>query len=163
MNVLEFDNPIGQKMKHPGTYNANPLSAAAGTAALEIVSTGEPCDNANRTAEKVRAGINKVFEEKGVDWVAYGDFSVVRIHPEYDGPRPEDDSFIPFDNNYLKLDREFDRDLQHAFRCAMLLGGVDWMGWAGTTTAVHTDDDVEKTVAAFSNAIDLLRADGMVS
>src|SRR5205085_10022700 len=34
MNALEFDNPHGQKMRHPGTYNGNPLSAAAGIAAL---------------------------------------------------------------------------------------------------------------------------------
>ena len=30
-------------MKHPGTYNANPLSAAAGVATLKRIATGEPC------------------------------------------------------------------------------------------------------------------------
>ena len=163
MQALAFDNPLGKKMKHPGTYNGNPLSAAAGTAALEIVSTGEPCDRANETAKKIRAGLNALFERKGVAWVAYGDFSVVRIHPEYDGPRPTDDSFIPFDNDYQKLDREFDSTLSHAFRCALLLGDVDWMGWAGSTSAAHDDSDVEKTIQAFDAAIDLLRADGLVS
>src|SRR5262249_45044621 len=36
---LEF-RPGKPKMKHPGTFNANPLSAAAGIAALGVVSTG---------------------------------------------------------------------------------------------------------------------------
>ena len=31
----------GLKMPHPGTFNANPLSAAAGIAMLNIVKTGE--------------------------------------------------------------------------------------------------------------------------
>ena len=32
----------GLKMPHPGTFNANPLSAAAGIAMLNIIKTGEP-------------------------------------------------------------------------------------------------------------------------
>src|SRR5262249_5704284 len=43
---LEF-RPGKPKMRHPGTFNANPLSAAAGVAALGLVATGEPCRKAN--------------------------------------------------------------------------------------------------------------------
>ena len=162
MQVLAFDNPLGKKMKHPGTYNANPLSAAAGSAALELVATGEPCDKANAVAKKLRAGINGVFAEKGVDWICYGGFSAVKIHPDYDGPRSDSDDFVPFDGDFLKLDRSFDKPLGHAFRAAMLLNGIDWMGWGGSTMAVHDDADVDRTVTAFANTIDLLRADGLV-
>ena len=35
--------PGKPKMNHPGTFNANPLSAAAGITALKRVATGEPC------------------------------------------------------------------------------------------------------------------------
>ena len=162
IQALAFDNPLGKKMKHPGTYNANPLSAAAGCAALEIVSTGEPNDAANAIAEKVRGGLNELFEQKSVNWVAYGDFSAIKILPSYAGPRPDCDSFIPYGNDYQKLDRKNDPTLSHAFRCALLLGGVDWMGWGGSTSAAHSEDDVDRTITAFSNAIDLLRADGLV-
>jgi glutamate-1-semialdehyde 2,1-aminomutase len=162
MQVLAFDNPLGKKMKHPGTYNANPLSAAAGIAALDLVATGEPCRKANAIAARLRAALNGLFREKEVNWVAYGDFSAIKIHPDYDGPRPTADDFIPFDGDYLKLDRKFDSGLSHAIRCALLLGDVDWMGWAGSTSSEHTDTDVEKTVAAFDAAIDMLRADGLL-
>jgi glutamate-1-semialdehyde 2,1-aminomutase len=114
-------------------------------------------------AAQLRAGLNQVFEDKAVNWVAYGEFSAIKIHPDYDGVRPDSDSFIPFDNDFTKLDRKFDARLGHAFRCAMLLGGVDWMGWAGSTCAAHTDEDVKRTIAAFGNTIDLLRQDGLVS
>jgi glutamate-1-semialdehyde 2,1-aminomutase len=163
MQVLAFNNPLGMKMKHPGTFNANPLSAAAGTAALKLVATKGPCDTANEMAKRLRRELNRVFADKGATWVAYGDYSAIKIHPEYDGPRPDDDSFIPFDNDYLKLDRKYDPKLSHAFRCALLLGGVDWMGWGGSTSSVHTDIDVEATAGAFAGVIDLLRAEGFTS
>ncbi len=162
MQALAFGNPLGKKMKHPGTFNANPLSAAAGSAALEIVATGQPNQQANDSASRLRKALNGLFEQTGVDWVAYGDFSAIKILPNYDGPRPTDDRFIPLGNDYLKLDRKFDATLSHAFRCALLLGGIDWMGWAGTTMAAHTDADIEQTVSAFKNAITMLRADGLV-
>ncbi|MFQ5732100.1 MAG: aspartate aminotransferase family protein [Planctomycetaceae bacterium] len=162
MQVLAFDNPLGKKMKHPGTYNANPLSAAAGSAALEVVSTGEPCYAANGVAEKIRAGLNALFAEKGVGWVTYGDFSAIKIHADYDGPRPDGDDFVPFGGDFRKLDRSFDTPPFHALRCALLLNGVDWMGWAGSTSAAHTDADADRTITAFAAAIDLLREDGLI-
>ena len=162
MQVLAFNNPLGKKMKHPGTYNANPLSAAAGCAALALVATGEPCRAANQAAAALRRDLNRLFEQKSVDWIAYGDFSIVKILPEYDGPRPATDDFIPYGNDFQKLDRKFDQQLSHAFRCALLLGGVDWMGWGGMTSSAHTEADVGRTVEGFSQAIDLLRSDGLI-
>lgn len=162
MQVLAFNNPLGKKMKHPGTYNGNPLSAAAGCACLAIVATGEPCRQANEIARALRAGLNELFEHKGVDWIAYGDFSAIKILPGYSGPRPTGDDFIPYNNDFQKLDRKLDAKLSHAFRAALLLGGVDWMGWGGSTSSAHTEADVERTVAGFSTAIDLLRADGLI-
>jgi glutamate-1-semialdehyde 2,1-aminomutase len=162
MQILAFGNSLGKKMKHPGTYNANPLSAAAGIACLDEVATGKPCDEANRIAALLRSGLNEMFAEKGANWVAYGQFSAIKILPEYDGPAPTGDDFIPYGNDYRKLDREFPPALSHAFRCAVLLGGIDWMGWGGSTSAAHSENDVDRAVTAFAGAIDLLREDGLI-
>ena len=162
LQAIAFDNPLGKKMKHPGTFNANPLSAAAGAAALEVVSSGEPCEQANRISQKLRAALNELFEQKSVNWIAYGDFSGVKIFPDYDGPHSDDDASIPYDNDFHQLDRKFDTRLSHACRCALLINGVDWMGWHGMISAAHTEDDLDRTLTAFSVAIDLLRADGLL-
>src|SRR5437016_2727239 len=55
-DVLAFiePRPGKPKMKHPGTYNANPLTAAAGVAALKRVATGEPCKQANAAGQRLR-------------------------------------------------------------------------------------------------------------
>ena len=160
LQAIAFDNPLGKKMKHPGTFNGNPLSAVAGIAALDAIRDGEPCQRANETAKAIRAGLNELFERKDCPWIAYGDFSFVKIHPEWRGARPGDDSFIPFDNDYQQLDAKRGQTLTHAFRCALLLGGVDWMGWHGMINAAHNEDDVRTICAAFEQAIDLLRRDG---
>jgi glutamate-1-semialdehyde 2,1-aminomutase len=163
MEAIAFDNRHGKKMKHPGTYNGNPLSAAAGCAALDIVATGEPSRQANEIARRLRLRLNGLFDEKNVDWIAYGQFSTIRILPGYNGPRPTSDDFIPYGNDYLKLDIEPPRKFTHAFRTALLLGGVDWFGWGGLTSTAHSADDVATTVAAFDQAIDLLRGEGLIA
>jgi glutamate-1-semialdehyde 2,1-aminomutase len=152
---LEF-RPGKPKMKHPGTFNANPLSAAAGVATLRLVATGTPGQQANRLGKLLRQKLNALFAERGWDWVAYGEFSGFKLLPGCQGPRPTDDSFIPYGGDHEKLEAPKDRKLVHAFRCAMLLNGVDLPGLAGMTTAAHTEVDVEKTVQAVAGALAMM-------
>jgi glutamate-1-semialdehyde 2,1-aminomutase len=153
--------PGKPKMKHPGTFNANPLSAAAGSAALALVATGEPCRRANEIGRSLRARLNLLFAERGLDWVAYGEFSAVRLLPGYRGPRPAGDDFVPHGGDLRRLEGPKDGRLVHAFRCTMLLNGVDLPGLSGMTTAAHTEDDVERTVTAVGAAVELLREEGL--
>ncbi|MFN0053768.1 MAG: aspartate aminotransferase family protein [Planctomycetales bacterium] len=162
MSALEFDNRYGKKMKHPGTYNGNPLSAAAGVAALEVVSTGEPCAIANAMGLKLRTELNALFARKDVNWICYGEFSGVTIVPDYTGPRPDSDEFIPYGNSVEKLDRKMDQKLTHAYRAALLLNGVDFFGWRAMLSGAHTESDIDRTVEAVGEALDLLRAEGLV-
>lgn len=152
---LEF-RPGKPKMKHPGTFNANPLSAAAGVATLRRVADGEPCRRANETGRLLRRKLNDLFAERGDDWLAYGEFSAVKLLPGYQGPRPQGDDFLPYGGALEKLDGPKDARLIHAFRLGMLLHGVDFMGLGGMTTAAHTAADVDQTVAAVAGTLDLL-------
>ncbi len=162
MDAVAFNNSLGRKMRHPGTFNANPLSAVAGAAALEIVASGEPCDHATSIAQKLRLALNELFERKSVPWVAYGVESLTKIHPDYHGPRTPADWERPFGNDFRQLDRSFPPQLGYAFRRALLVGGVDWMGWGAMTSAAHTEREIDHTLSAFENAIDLLRADQLI-
>ena len=60
---------------HPGTFNANPVSAAAGTAALTAIAETDACERASRTAASLRAALNEVLAEEGVPWAVYGTYS----------------------------------------------------------------------------------------
>ena len=156
LDAIAFGNRHGKKMKHPGTYNGNPLSAAAGCAALDAIADGTACRRATDLAKELRRRLNELFVQRNAPVVAYGEFSMIHVLPNYSGPRPTGDDFIPHDGDYRMLDAEQPASLKHAFRCALLLGGVDWFGWSGMTSVAHTEADLDQTVAAFDQAILLL-------
>ena len=168
-DILAFiePRPGKPKMKHPGTYNANPLSAAAGVAALTRVATGEPCRLANAAAVRLRNRLNELFETRGWPMVAYGDFSVVRIVTRYHGPRPrtdagENDGLIPFGCDLNQLDGPKNPKQISAMRQAMLLNGVDLWGFAGMTSCEHTDAIIDDTVRAVASSVEVLQMEGQL-
>lgn len=161
MNLLEFENPHGQKMRHPGTYNGNPLSAAAGATALQLIAREPHCDIANLRGQQLRTGLNEVFTRLDVPWVAYGEFSMLTVLTDYSGPRPTSDDFIPLNNQWDLLDRPRDVALTHAFRCALLLNGVDFFGWRAMLSSAHTEADIAQTCCAMEQTIQQLRQSGL--
>lgn len=167
-DILAFiePRPGKPKMKHPGTYNANPLSAAAGVAALTRVATGEPTRKANAAAARLRNGLNALFADRSWPMVAYGDFSMVRVLFGYDGPRPSldagvNDGLVPLGGDLTALDGPKNTKQMHAIRQAMLLNGVDWWGYGGMTSCEHTDGVIDHTVAAFAAAVEDVQAEGL--
>jgi glutamate-1-semialdehyde 2,1-aminomutase len=150
------------KMKHPGTFNANPLSAAAGIATLRQVSTGEPCRQANEMAQLLRHRLNALFADQEINWVAYGDFSGFKLLLDYEGPHPTTDGFIPYGGDLKQLHKPANVALMHAFRRGMLLHGVDLPGLHGMTTAAHTEADILQAVAAVAGTLELLKSDGLL-
>ncbi|MDB5312526.1 MAG: hemL1 [Gemmataceae bacterium] len=168
-DILAFiePRPGKPKMKHPGTYNANPLSAAAGVAALKRVATGDPCRKANAAGVRLRNRLNELFAARDWPMVAYGDFSMVRIIPDYHGPRPagaagENDGLVPFGGDLNALDGPKNTKQLYAMRQAMLLNGVDLWGFAGMTSSEHTDAVVDDTVRAVETSVEMLQAEGLV-
>ncbi|WP_020473753.1 aspartate aminotransferase family protein [Zavarzinella formosa] len=167
LDVIDF-RPGKPKMRHPGTYNGNPLSAAAGIAALKHVATGEPGKRANETGRQLRNRLNRLFAKNNWPWAAYLDFSMFRLIPNYQGPRPGDaagdnDGLIPYEGDLNKLDGPpANPKLRHLFRQGMLLAGVDLPGLAGWIMATHTEDDVVKTVKAVETTIAALMEEGAV-
>ena len=153
LDALAFGNRHGKKMKHPGTFNGNPLSAAAGCAALDELADGIACQRSTESARQLRSRLNELFARKKAPWLAYGDFSMIHILPNYDGAAPVGDDFIPYDGDYRRLDTDQPAELKYAFRMALLTHGVDWFGLSGMTSAVHTDDDLDRTVEAFDRTI----------
>lgn len=158
LDALAFGNRHGRKMKHPGTFNGNPLSAAAGCAALDALADGNVCQQATASARRLRSGLNELFQRKSVPWIAYGQFSMIHVLPDYQGPPSTSDDFVPCEADYRKLDVEHPTAFKHAFRTALLSQGVDWFGWSGMTTAAHTDQDIRQTIDAFEQALNWLTA-----
>ena len=152
--------PRRQKMPHPGTFNANPLSASAGIEMLKAVQRGTPIEHANRMAELLRGGLNGVIDRHGLNWAVYGRFSEFRFHVGHSQQGLRASNFDPFAVDYLQLNGG-DRQLLSQLRCGLLLHGVDTPLVGGLTSAAHTEADVEQTIEAFEQTIEWMKRDGL--
>jgi glutamate-1-semialdehyde 2,1-aminomutase len=162
LSMIEFRNNAAwnseRRVQHPGTFNANPLSAAAGSTMLRIVATGEPHRHADRLNEELVRQLNEVLDLRGVPGSIYGLASYFHITLGKDALRPADG--IEWPDGAGPPPRMSTR-ITMALRRAMLNEGVDLMGGAGGfVSAVHAEEDIAHTVSAFSAAIDSLQAEG---
>ncbi len=146
-----------QKITHHGTFNAHPLAAAAGIAALEVVRTGKPQERATKLAAQLRAGLNRELRARHLrGCAAYGDASIVHIllGSPHSFPPGEPDGDIPL----VELKAGVPAHLRRPFRLAMLNYGVDLMkGTSAFVSAAHAEEDIAATVAAFGAALDMVK------
>ena len=142
------------RLVHHGTFNANPLSASAGLAALKLVASSDVTQKANRTGEMLRNALNQVIQEEGVNWVVYGEFSGFHIlaHQENRDITLSDIYSGKVDYSILKGSPS---SITFEIRIGFLLAGVDIVPWpGGLVSAVHSESDVEKTALALKGVIE---------
>ncbi|HJU16057.1 MAG TPA: aminotransferase class III-fold pyridoxal phosphate-dependent enzyme [Stellaceae bacterium] len=152
-----------EKINHPGTFNANPLSAAAGVAALEIVGTTDACARANHYGETLRRRLNEVFEEERMPWAAYGTFSMFHLFTNPDHKPITPTRFDPLGEPAESLAGNRQAAVVHKLRLAMMLGGVDLSGSpGGLASATHGEAELDDTLKALRGAIRLLRQEGEI-
>jgi glutamate-1-semialdehyde 2,1-aminomutase len=162
MSHLEFSGDQKRdhesRVSHFGTFNANPLSAAAGVACLEQVACGEPGRAAENFAQAFRRRLNSLFDERKLAWCAYGADSVLHVSTSAAAcPRAGscDRAFCRAEAVVLKQKRLADLWLKKA----LWLEGVDWPGGKQAwTSQMHGDRELEHTANAFGAAIDRLRS-----
>jgi glutamate-1-semialdehyde 2,1-aminomutase len=164
MEVFEpKDDPQWNRYRlvpHPGTFNANPLSAAAGIAALKLIATGEPTKRAQEMTDMLISGINQVLARRGVPGCAYGRASIFKTFIGKEAPRLArlDFSNLQEDTATLLQGTPIAKDL----RKGMLLNGVDLMRVAGFVSAAHTPELIAETVQAFDRTIVRMQQEGLL-
>jgi glutamate-1-semialdehyde 2,1-aminomutase len=143
---------------HPGTWNANPATAAAGVTTLKIVRDTDVVERAIRQTRKLVAGFNEVCRRLGVEAFAYGRASIFKLR------RGKPPRIVSGDYSSHQADTE---QLLAGWgavgpkiRKAMLFEGIDLMRTDGFMSAVHTDDDIDRTSSALERALRRVREDG---
>jgi glutamate-1-semialdehyde 2,1-aminomutase len=174
-----------ERVMHLGTFNANPISAAAALACLEIVATGQPQRQADEMAAGLREGLDEVLERRGIAGCVYGEASTFHIYIEASDEHPHPDPSAsrstssgrgsgqaplpkgegtrrprPTDAATLKsVPGHVVTAVQNGFR----VRGVELMSYTGgVTSAAHSQSDVDETVAAFDDLIAELAESGLL-
>jgi len=152
-----------EKVAHLGTFNANPVSAAAGIATLEILAATDACARANAFGTAVRAKMNEVLEEEGVKWAVHGSYSGMHIYTNPAGadivPSQFDAAaFIP-----KMLDKPRGEGITGQVRMGLLVNGVDMnSGPSGYISAMHGEEEMAVTVDAFRATVRAMKREGAV-
>jgi len=164
LSMLEFrEDPAwnaGHRVAHPGTFNANPLSAAAGSTMLAQVVTGNPHQHADTLNERLVNDLNYVLQRMGTPGRVYGLASYFHIVLGKDCPVERDGIEWPADG---PPPPRMPSALTAVLKRGMLNHGVDLMGGnGGFTSGVHTQKDVAETVEAFEDTVGEMRVEGIV-
>ncbi len=78
--MAQFDPSRGPPLiPHPGSYNANPVSLAAGLATLQLL-TRDAVTGLNRAGDRVRAELDRAFADAGIPASITGLGSLFGIH-----------------------------------------------------------------------------------
>ena len=150
-----------EKIGHQGTFNANPLSAAAAVATLGMVETSDVCERAEAAAAEIRNGMRRVLIEEGIPWGVYGEASVFIIFPN-PGRLPIDPAtFDPAKLGFKGIKGARDANPINRLRVAMLANGVDIMGGpGGIVSRSHGAAEIAQTLDAFRTAVRRLKSEG---
>jgi len=150
-----------QKIPHQGTFNANPLSAAAGVAMLEQVAETDACETASARGEQLRQAWNRVFADEGVPWAAYGMASCIYLFTNPDGLEIDPLNFDAAAQPFSLFDKTGAHRAVPLLHLALLANGVDISSKpAALTSAAHTEDDIAGTADAMRAALRMLKDEG---
>ena len=151
----EWDN--SRRVYHPGTFNANPLSAVAGATCLEMIAARPINETADAMAARLKRGLNDIFGKMEMAGHAHGIASMVHV---------------------VLADCDCDRELCNmahsrikeataspkvtAMKRGLQNKGVDIMGRdAFLVSATHTESDIDRTLDAFEKTLTAIRAEGL--
>jgi len=157
MGILKPDAPSDRLVRHSGTWNANPLSAAAGVAACNLYVGGEVQRKAARLGAYLRQKGNHVLTERDISGRFYGR-SVAWL---YLGPidyEPPSGTLPPTRD----ADKLMSGGMAKIRLCLHLLHrGISTMGGRFfILSAVHTEEDIDKTMSIFGDCLDAMVAEG---
>ena len=161
INMIEFrDDPewnSTRRVAHQGTFNANPLSAAAGCKALELVATRPINATADAMAQRLKNGLNDLMARMEIPGCYSGVASMLHLRL---GKNHECDREI-----CTLTDEEIgagqDSKVTSQLHMALMNAGVDIKGTI-LLSAAHREQDIDHTVSAYEEAFTGLRREGLL-
>ena len=152
----EWDNR--RRVYHPGTFNANPLSAAAGAVCLETIARQPINQQADAMADRLKAGLNEVLGKMEVAGHAHGIASMLHlVLADCDCDR----ELCSMPHSEIKA--AIGRPAVTALKRSMQNNGVDIMGRDSfLVSATHTAADIDQTLAAVEKSLAEVRAEGLL-
>ena len=146
-----------RRIAHNGTFNANPVSAAAGIAALEIVAKEPINDIANARAAQLKDGLNEAMGRMEIPGYVSGIASLMFLRLGIDGDGDGDYRVLTHD----EMAQSAEPTRLKQLNLSLLNHGVQ-AGNRFILTAAHTEDDIAHTITAYESALTEIRDLGLI-
>ncbi|MEM1990678.1 MAG: aspartate aminotransferase family protein [Candidatus Bathyarchaeia archaeon] len=164
LSMLEFKaegRRDPRRISHPGTFNANPISAAAGNACLGLILDGKVHPSINRKGEMLKRGLNDVIQDNHINGLAWGTTPSI-IYVGF-GISPED-LVVSDIESYMRFQRkrEASQKIVSVLEKALINRGIHPMGSRLILSIAHTQRDIEMTIEKFDESLKELRSEGII-
>jgi len=166
-DIMDALRPKGAKeraIRHSGTWNANPLTAAAGIAACKLYKGGEVQKKVSELAAYIRGKGNEVLKELSINGRLYGR-SIVHL---YLGPidyEPSEDTMPP-SKNISQLTIPGKSPMRMRLCLHLLQRGVS-VAPTGSKLFIlsiaHTKTDLDQTIEAFRDSLIAMIDEGTIN
>ena len=145
-----------RRVYHPGTFNANPLSAAAGYTALEMLASQPINERADAMADRLKAGFNEVFGRLEIPGHVHGIASMLHVVLADCGG---DISNL----SHREVAQAAASPATTAMKRGLQNRGVDIMGRETIlVSGVHNEAEIDQTIEAFADTMAAVRAEGLI-
>lgn len=152
-----------KKVSQNGTFNANPVTAAAGLACLRTCADPAVQQRCDDLAARLRIGLNTAFERHAIPGCAWGDSSAFHIIAgDPCANRTAGDLRVPAGIAPETLKASPKGGAAPLVYLGMLLEGIDLFAGGGMLSVAHTEADVDVAIAAFDRVLQRLRDEGAV-
>ena len=152
----DWDNV--RRVYHPGTFNANPLSAAAGAVALELLASEPINERADAMAARLKAGFNEVLGRLEIPGHVHGIASMLHVVLA-DCDCDREICTMP----HRQISAAAASPATTAMKRGLQNRGVDIMGRETIlVSGVHNEAEIDQTVEAFSDTMAAVRAEGLI-
>ncbi len=151
----EWDNQ--HRVYHPGTFNANPISAVAGATCLEMIASQPINSQADAMAQRLKDGLNEIFGKLEYAGHAHGIASMIHIVLA-DCDCGREICTMP----HSEIKRAVASPAVTQLKLGMQNQGVDIMGRdAFLVSATHTEAEIDRTLDVFESTLAAVRAEGV--
>ena len=153
----DADYNRNRRIAHNGTFNANPLSAAAGIKALELVATTPINDTADARALQLKHGLNDLLGRMEIPGCATGITSLMFLQLGVDHECDNEYCVLTSEQRAQANNGERNRQLNLALMNEGVASGTRFI-----LTAAHSEEDIDFTIDAFEKALGQVRNQGLL-
>ncbi|MCH7626611.1 MAG: aspartate aminotransferase family protein [Chloroflexi bacterium] len=146
-----------RRISHNGTFNANPLSAAAGIKMLELVSTTPVNDTADARAAQLKNGLNDLLSKMEIPGCCNGVASLLFLSMGVDHECDKEICIISPEDRKKATDPARNQQLNLAMQNHGVQASTRFI-----LTAAHTEEDIDYTIDAFEMGLTEVREQGLI-